>query len=129
MSPNAANIIAQVNKYIRNYPPDAFSDFNLNRILTLLTGLADANGGGGPVASGQYKFRSADFIDPGSGKKTDVIAPILLGFNLSIFINQMQRYLDQDAGEFSLLAGGGFRVLIAGFDASTDNYLVYATIL
>lgn len=128
MSPNAANVIEQVNKYIRNYAPDAFSDFNLNRILILITQLADANGGGGPVASGQYKFRSADFVDPGSGKKTDVVAPILLGFDLSVFVNQYQRYLDPDT-EFSLLAGGGFRILVPGFDASTDNFLVYATIL
>lgn len=130
MSPNAANIIAQINKYIRNDALPAFSDFNLNRILTLMSLLADGSGGGGgALASAMYRFNSANFIDPGSGRKTDVIAPVLNGFDIALYWNQGTRYLEQDLGEYSLLPGGGFRILIAGFDASLDNFQFYATIL
>lgn len=129
MSPNASNIIRQINLYIRNYAPTAFSNFNLNRILQLLTQLADGAGGGVAVASGTYRFPSASFIDPGSGKKTDVVAPVLNGYAIALFWNQGQRYLESDLGEFSYLPGGGFRVLIPGFDASLDNFQFYATLL
>lgn len=129
MSPLGNIIKAQILKFIRNYAPDAFSDFNLQRILLLLLGMADAAGGGGPIVTGNWRYTSANFIDPGSGQKTDVQNPLLDGVSYSLFWNEGQKYLEKDLGEFIDIPGGGFRVTIAGFDASTDSYHFYAELL
>lgn len=116
----AQNIINQINKYVRNYAVDAFKDMRLNAILLQMVSLADAAGGGSAPISAQAQtipITSADFTNP-----TDCPKLILNGLQYSIYWNEGQRYILQDAGEWSYLSGGGFRVTMAGFDPSSTNY-------
>lgn len=120
MSPNALNIVNDVNLYIRNYAVDGFANLRLNSILLRLINLADVAGGGSPATSSQAQtipITSADFTNA-----TDVPKTILNGLQYSIYWNEGQRYILQDAGEWSYLSGGGFKVTMAGFDPTTTNY-------
>lgn len=68
---------------------------------------------------GPVNFVSANF-------STSVNCPITAynGMTLQIFWNDAQRYLVQGT-DWNPLAGGGFAVTIAGFNASTTNYSFY----
>lgn len=118
-SPAAQNIDAQINKWIRNYAVDGFKDMRLNAILLQIVALADAAGGGSSPITTQAQtvpITSADFTNA-----TDCPKAILNGLQYSLFWNEGQRYLLQSAGEWSYLSGGGFRVLMTGFDSTAAN--------
>lgn len=70
-----------------------------------------------------FKFTSADFVNA-----TDCPAPALNGLGLAIFFNENQIFLNAGIG-FSYLPGGGFRILIPGFDAMSNNYTFYVSVL
>jgi len=124
MSANAENIKVLINRWVRNYAVSAFHDLRLNAILLLLVDLADAAGGGGGNGSSVVELRSANFSNA-----TDCPLTTLAGSNLAIFWNDVPRFLDKDAGEWSDLPGGGFKINISGFNATTSNYLIYAFVL
>jgi len=124
MSANAENIKVQINKWVRNYAVSAFHDLRLNAILLQIVDLADAAGGGSGNGSVVVELRSANFSNA-----TDCPLTTLAGKNLAIFWNDIPKYLDKEAGEWSDLPGGGFKVNISGFDATTNNYLLYAYVL
>ena len=120
MSANAENIKSQINKFIRNYAADAFLDQRLNSILLQMVDLADAAGGGIGNGSVVVPLTSADFVNA-----TDCALTSLAGKSIIVFMNETSRFLLKDAGEWSDLAGGGFRVLLTGFDSTTQNYHFY----
>lgn len=120
MSANAENIKVKINKWIRNYAVPAFHDLRLNGILLEMTDLADAASGGGGNGSSVVELRSADFADA-----TDCPLTSLAGVNIAVFLSDVGRFLYKDEGEWSDLPGGGFRILLAGFDSTTTNYHVY----
>lgn len=125
MSANAENIKNLINKWIRNYAVEAFHDMRLNGILLQMVDLCDAAGSGiGGTGSIVTEIRSVNFSNA-----TDCPLTTLAGKNLAIFWNDLPRFLDKDAGEWSDLPGGGFKVNISGFNATTSNYLLYAFVL
>lgn len=123
MSAQADLIKSLVNQFVRNYPVEAFQNMNLNRILLLLADLADGGGGGGgsESVSAVYPLTSADFVNA-----TDCPITSLAGENIAVYWNEGNRFLLKDAGEWTDLPGGGFRVLLAGFDSTTADYHFFA---
>lgn len=107
-----------IDQYVRNYARDAFHDLRLNRILHLLRGLADSSGGGvaGP-GSNLVPVTSADFSNA-----TDCPIPALNGATIEIFFNENNKFIEKDLGEWTDLVGGGFRILISGFNKADANY-------
>lgn len=125
MSANAENIKNQIYRWIRNYAVEAFHDLRLQTILLQMVDLLDAAGGGaGGTGSIVTELRSVNFSNA-----TDCPLTTLAGKNLAIFWNDIPRFLDKDAGEWSDLPGGGFKINISGFDATTNNYILYAFVL
>lgn len=127
MSANAENIKTLVNAFVRNYAVEAFQSMRLNRILLLLTDLADAAGGGVGNGSVIVPVTSASF-----STATDCPLTTLAGQQIAVFFNEDQRFLlkDADGGpEWSDLAGGGFRVLLPGFNKSSANFHFFVYVL
>ena len=125
MSANAENIKSKINKWVRNYAVAAFHDLRLNGILLEMVDLFDAAGSGtGGTGSIVTEVRSANFSNA-----TDCPLTTLAGKSLAIFWNDIPRFLDKDAGEWSDLPGGGFKINVPGFNATTNNYLLYAYVL
>lgn len=120
MSANAENIKVQINRYIRNYAADAFLNQRLNAILLQMVDLADAAGGGGGNGSVVVELTSADFVNA-----TDCALTSLAGKSIIVFMNESSRFLEKDAGEWADLSGGGFRVLLSGFNSTLQNYHFY----
>lgn len=120
MSANAENIKVLINKWVRNYAVSAFHDLRLNQILLLLTDLADASSGGGGNGSSVVELRSTNFSNA-----TECPLTSLAGQNIAVFLSDVGRFLYKDEGEWSDLPGGGFKILLAGFDSTTTNYHVY----
>jgi hypothetical protein len=125
MSANAENIKNQINKFIRNYPVEAFQNMHMNAIMLQMVDLCDAAGGGtGGSGSNLVELRSSNFINA-----TDCPLTTLAGLELAVFLSDLQRYLYKDEGEWTDLPGGGIRILLAGFDAVHNNYHVYVSVL
>lgn len=126
MSAQADNIDAQIDTYIGNVGLTAFQNLNLNRILHLINHLADANSGASTSTSDIIPMTSANFIVPtGGSAATDCPISSLQGIPIRIVWGEQFKFLEQDNGEWQALSGGGFRVLIPGFDASKGNYHFY----
>jgi hypothetical protein len=125
MSANAENIKNQINEWVRNYPLEAFQNMRMNAILLQMVDLADASTGGtGGTGSIVVELRSSNFTT-----ETDCPLTTLAGKNIVVFLSDIQRFLYKDEGEWTDLVGGGFRVLIDGFNALTTNYHVYVFVL
>jgi hypothetical protein len=125
MSANAENIKSQINKWIRNYAVEAFHDMRLNAILLQMVDLCDAAGSGiGGTGSVVVEITNANF-----SSATECPLTTLAGKSLAIFWNDIPRFLSKTAGEWSDLPGGGFKINIPGFNATTNNYLLYAFVL
>ncbi len=125
MSANAENIKIQINQWVRNYAVSAFHNMRLNAILLQMVDLCDAAGSGtGGSGSVVAELTSANFINA-----TDCPLTSLASKSLAIFMNEDQRFLIKADGEWSDLAGGGFRINIPGFDSTTANYHFYAFVL
>lgn len=53
--------------------------------------------------------------------------PTLVGKNFEIFLNDLNRFIYNEVGnqEWDYVVGGGFKILIPGFNANTGNYHLY----
>lgn len=122
MSAEAQNIIQLIDKWVKNYAIDAFHNLRLNNILKRLAGLADAASGGVGTGSFVVEVGTAGFINA-----TDCPLTTLVGKQFALFYDEAQRHLHIDDGEWAYLAGGGFRILLAGFDgtAAPVHFVVY----
>ena len=122
MSVTRDNLRALINQFVRNYAVTAFLDMKLNMILNMMIDWIDSGGTTGPivVVPGLYPITSADFINA-----TDCPITALNGYNLQIYWNESNRFLIKADGEWTDLAGGGFRVLISGFDSTTATFHFY----
>lgn len=120
MSANAENIKVQIDASIRNYAVEAFQNLRLNAILKMIVDLADAGGGGVGNGSTVVELRSVNFTTA-----TDCPLTTLAGMNIAVFLSDVGRFLYKDEGEWSDLAGGGFRILLPSFDSTLQNYHVY----
>lgn len=124
MSANAENIKSLINQVVRNYAVTAFQNMGLNRILLMLTDLADSYGGGAGNGSILVQITSANFINA-----TDCPLTTLAGKNIAVFWNENSAFLEKDKGEWADLAGGGFRILVPDFDSTKANFHFYAYVL
>lgn len=120
MSANAENIKVQIDRFVRNYAVESFQNLRLNAILKQLVDLADGASGGTGNGSTVVELRSVNFTTA-----TDCPLTSLAGQNIAVMFNDIQRFIYKDEGEWTDLAGGGFRVLIPGFDSTTQNYHFY----
>lgn len=91
--------------------------------------VSDINGVGNwqtvapPTSTGIIPYISTDF-DPDGVTVTDVA---LNGKTFEIFFNDLNRFIYNEVGnqEWDYLVGGGFIILLPGFNASTNNYHLY----
>lgn len=121
MSANAENIKNLINRWIRNYAVESFQDLRLNSILLQMVDLCDAAGGGtGGTGAVVIELRSSNFTNA-----TDCPLTTLAGKNIVVFLSDIQRFLYKDEGEWTDLAGGGFKIALADFDATINNYHIY----
>lgn len=119
-SPFSQNIDAQIDLYVRNDALTPFTNLNLNRILHLINQLADTAAGGATNQGNILPITSANFINT-----TDCPLASMNGIALRIYYGEAQKFIEQDAGEWQELTGGGFRILIPGFDSTQANYHFY----
>jgi hypothetical protein len=113
-----SDLVTDINNDITNYAPKAFKNRRLWNILLRMVAWIQSGGTTGPItAPSIYAVTSVNFT-------TNTQCPItaLDGQNIQVFWNEVQRYLEQDAGEWTDLAGGGFEVLIAGFNKNDAVY-------
>lgn len=121
---DAQYIIDLINQYIRNYAVDAFKDQRLNMILNLMMQYMIANSGGGGGGTGsQFLFvTSSSFINA-----TDCPLVALNGKTLAITWVDQGKILIQGV-DWTPYVGGGFTIIIPGFDSSQADFtfLVFA---
>lgn len=65
-------------------------------------------------------YISSDFDVDG----TTVHEPDLVGKAYEIFLNEINRFI-YNGSEWDYVSGGGFEVLLPGFDASSNDYHLY----
>jgi hypothetical protein len=121
MSIAGQNLKNIINLRVRNYPLESFQNMWMNTILNLLVDLADTGGSGGSSESA-LKVVSANFTTA-----TDCPLSALNGENLAIYWNDANKFLDS-ATDFTPYVGGGFTILIPGFNSTTANYTFYVFI-
>jgi hypothetical protein len=125
VSANAENIKTQINQFIRNYAVEAFHNMRLNAILLQMVDLCDVtSGGNGGTQSILAQVTSANFINA-----TDCPLTTFAGKNIAVFFNENNKFIEKDASEWDDLPGGGFKVLIPGFDSSAANFHFYVYVL
>lgn len=113
-----ADIAILIDQFIDNYGVKAFHNMNLNRILHLMLGLSGTGLSTAPP-SGYFStvFKTqADFTSA-----TDCPITALNGYNLAIFYNDVNRYLIKGV-DWQVKVGGGFTILIPGFDATAGGF-------
>jgi hypothetical protein len=120
MSSAANNINAQIDEYVRNQGLTAFQNLNLNRILHLIVALADANSGTSQGSSNIMPITSANFINA-----TQCPIPAMDGIPIRIYWDEGAKFLETDNADWQVYPGGGFTVLIPGFDSTKGNYHFY----
>jgi len=116
---------SEINRFVRHVGADRpVTQITKLEVERYQQYLADTAGGGGGNGSVVVELRSVNF-----SSATDCPLTTLAGKSLAIFWNDIPRFLDKDAGDWSDLPGGGFKINISGFDATTNNYLLYAFVL
>lgn len=118
-----SDLVTDIDNNITNYAPKAFKNKNLWNILRRIIAWIQSGGTTGPVtAPSLYAVTSVNFTSA-------VNCPItaLSGQNIQVFWNEAQRYLLKGT-EWSDLAGGGFTILISGFNKADATYHFYASI-
>jgi hypothetical protein len=119
MSTTGQNIKNLINQWIRNYAVTAFHDMRLNTILNLIVQWIDGIFSGSVTIASVVPVTSADFTDA-----TNCPLTALNGQELEIFWNEGQRFIYKDT-EWSALVGGGFEILMDGFDSTDTTYHFY----
>lgn len=109
-----------INAYIRNYAVSAFHDMRLNSILLRICQQLDGISGGVVTNPPAIQVTQVNFTSA-----TDCPIPSLNGHSLAIFWNDANRFLIPGT-DFTPYVGGGFTILIPGFDATSIN--VFMTI-
>lgn len=119
-SANAQNLINFINAYVRNYPVTAFQDMRMNSILLQLVDFIDGVSSGTINAATVIPVESVNFTNA-----TDCPQVALNGRTFELFFNENGKFITIADTEWAYLVGGGFRVLIPGFDSTTANYHFY----
>lgn len=111
-----AYIDGLIDTSVRNYPPEAFHNMALNTILHLINQNAGSGGGG----SGSASFATTFVTGASFSSATNCPIVSLNGFLLAIFYNDANKYLKKGV-DWTPLVGGGFTILMPGFNATTTN--------
>jgi hypothetical protein len=117
MSVTGQNLTNQINAVVRNYAPDAFHNMGMNNILLLFVQWIDsiAGSGSGTAAPSVVPVTAANFTTA-----TDCPQPLLNGDSLVIFWNDVGKFLTKGTDWIDFV-GGGFTIIIPGFDATGVN--------
>lgn len=106
-------INALINANVDNYPNKAFQNSALKTILLLMTSQL-TGGGGGSTFAGPFEITSSNFTTA-----TVCPIPLLDGLNIIVYLNGVG-YLKKGT-DWQDHAGGGFEVLLSGFNSATTN--------
>jgi hypothetical protein len=83
--------------------------------------LGSLSGGGGTIlAYTPYPVTSSNFSNA-----VDCPISALNGINFELYFNEINRFLILGT-DYQYLVGGGFTILIPGFNKANDNYHFYA---
>lgn len=120
MSIWAQGLINLINQKVRNYPLESFQDMNMNSILIQIVQQIDNVIGGGPISEANcLSVTQANFTTT-----KDCPLTALNGFSLAIFMQDVGNFLVKGR-DWQDYPGGGFTMLIPGFDATANNYQFY----
>lgn len=91
-----------------------------NNVVNKLTNYISS---GSFTANSVIPFISADFEVDG----VTIIDTNLNGRTYELFLNDLNRFIYNEIGnqEWDYITGGGFTILLPGFDANTNNYHLY----
>ncbi len=120
----ASDLINDINNWVTNDAAKSYKNKRLNNILLRIVGFISSGGTTGPAIQPNLTLvTSADFTTT-----TDCPIPALIGLNITVLWVDPPKPLVLGT-DFSVLAGGGFRVLIPGFDATaaTFTFWVFTT--
>lgn len=117
MSANGDIARVLINTFVRGYAVEAFKDLRMNNILLLMLDMIEGTQGGSVTPVITEAVTSAAFANA-----TDCPLPDFEGREIIVFWNEASRYIKKDAGEWDDLPGGGFKVLVDGFDSTADLY-------
>lgn len=120
-SSNIQIIEDMVTQYINQYAVDAFNNQRLRTILLLICqeivatqGTPNLNASTAPILVTSILFTDA----------TNCPLTALNGLQLQIYWNDTNRFLIQGV-DWTPLSGGGFTMLIPGFNSADQNYTFY----
>lgn len=119
MSSLTQNIRLRINQYVNQYAVDSYTNQQLRNILLDQCDAIDEATGGTPTDSLPLEVTSADFSDA-----TNCPLTSLDGKNLRVFWNDLNRFLMQGT-DWNPLVGGGFTILIPGFNSIDGTYTFY----
>lgn len=90
---------------------------------TLVTKIINYINNSVATSSSVISITSDDFSVDG----VTCVLPDLSGVNFEIFLNDINRFIYNEVGnqEWDYVVGGGFKILIPGFDANTADYHLY----
>lgn len=116
--PTTDYINTLIDQRVRNYPVESFKDMWMNTILHLINNKTSGGGGGGGT-EGVTKVTSANFTS-----STDCPIVSLVGSTLAVYWNDVNKFLEHGT-DFTELVGGGFTILIPGFNSGSATYTFY----
>lgn len=124
MSITGDNIRAFNNQVNRNYAVNFFHNMNGNILIQMLIDWIESGGGSGPGTTppAMITVTSANFTNA-----TDCPIVAYAGMNLAVLWVDPPKPLIAGT-DFSLLVGGGFKVLIPGFDSTTGTFTFWVFI-
>ena len=114
------NIIDQIDQYVTQYAVTAFQNQRLRTILlNMCQQILSAQGGSTVSTSLPLQVTSVNFTDA-----TNCPLTAYAGKNPQVYWNDTNRFLIQGT-DWTPLSGGGFQILIPGFDSTTTNATFY----
>jgi hypothetical protein len=119
-----SDLVTDIDNNIDNYAPNAFHNKWLWNILRRIISWINSGGTTGPtIAPALTVVNSSNFTS-----STDCPIPPLAGLNITVLWLDPPKPLILGT-DFTILAGGGFRILIPGFNsgAATFTFWVFTT--
>lgn len=113
-----------IDAFVTTYPLDSFLNKMMHSILSRMLSFISGGGGNGVGFTQILQFTSANFTT-----STQCASAALDGATYLLFMNENNRFLKADIGEFSSISGGGFQINLPSFDKSKNNYHFYAFII
>jgi hypothetical protein len=120
MNTNIQLIINLINQWITQYAVDAFTNQRLNMILNLMCQeMLGLQGNASVSATLPLLVTSAQFTTA-----TNCPLTAYAGVSLQIYWNDTNKFLTEGT-DWTPLSGGGFQILISGFNAASGTFTFY----